>query len=193
MKNRGRLGRFVGLSAAVVALIATLPAVAAETISGKARVIDGDSLHIGDAEIRLFGIDAFERWQQCEKDRWMTDCGALATRTLRALVRGDVLVCEKKDVDSYGRTVAVCRNGNVDVGARMVEFGYALAYREHSMDYVAEEKLARGQRHGAWDYEFDEPWHWRRENRDGLSKPRSDLVDAAPVADRGEPGPLRRR
>ena len=36
-----------------------------EIIAGRARVVDGDSLEIGAARIRLFGIDAPEGAQHC--------------------------------------------------------------------------------------------------------------------------------
>ena len=38
---------------------------AAEDISGKARVVDGDTIYVGSTKIRLFGIDAPEQKQTC--------------------------------------------------------------------------------------------------------------------------------
>ena len=37
-------------------------------VSGRAQVIDGDSLEIGGTRTRLFGIDAPERGQGCQAD-----------------------------------------------------------------------------------------------------------------------------
>jgi len=39
-------------------LLACTPAAAADTFSGIARAMDGDSLTVGVREVRLFGIDA---------------------------------------------------------------------------------------------------------------------------------------
>ena len=39
------------------------------TISGRAKIIDGDSLEVAGARIRLFGIDAPEAHQQCRDAR----------------------------------------------------------------------------------------------------------------------------
>jgi hypothetical protein len=65
------------------------------------------------------------------------------------------------DTDSYGRTVAVCRNGSVDLSAAMAAAGLALAYRRYSDDYVDEEARARRQRRGVWASTFTAPWDWR--------------------------------
>ena len=41
----------------------------------------------------------------------------------------------------------------------------ALAYRYYSLDYIADETLARRDRVGLWRGEFIRPWHWRRGKR----------------------------
>ena len=38
-----------------------------KTITGNAKVIDGDTIHIGSSKIRLHGIDAPETDQTCKK------------------------------------------------------------------------------------------------------------------------------
>ena len=73
--------------------------------------------------------------------RWR--CGERATRGFRERIGGRAVTCEKKDVDRYGRIVAVCRAGGEDLNAWMVERGWALAYRRYSRSYVDEEAAAR--------------------------------------------------
>ena len=73
--------------------------------------------------------------------------------------------CEERDVDRYGRVVAVCRAGGEDLNAWMVERGFALAYRRYSRDYVDEEASARSARRGLWRGDFVAPWDWRRGER----------------------------
>ena len=78
-------------------------------LMGVASVVDGDTIEIRGQRIRLFGIDAPESSQLCERPtgaRWR--CGqqasfALADRIGRATVR-----CDPRDLDYYGRVVAVC-------------------------------------------------------------------------------------
>jgi endonuclease YncB( thermonuclease family) len=133
-----------------------------ETISGAVRVIDGDSLHVGDTEVRLFGVDAFEGRQTCTRNGGAWRCGEAAANELRKLTAGGTISCEKRDIDSYGRTVAVCTNGTVDLGAELTRAGLALAYRQFSKDYVDEEREAEAARRGAWAGDFTPPWDARR-------------------------------
>jgi endonuclease YncB( thermonuclease family) len=131
-------------------------------ISGSATVIDGDGLRIGATEIRLHAIDAPEARQLCGDGSSAWSCGATATNKLRELVGTRVLDCTEKDIDSYGRTVAVCTTGEADLGAEMVLAGLALAYRRYGDDYVEEEREAHASRRGIWTGTFTPPWEWRR-------------------------------
>ena len=100
---------------------------------GKVRVIDGDSLRKGDLEIRLFGIDAPEAKQSCNDGRGVAyQCGVEARKSLQQLVAGKELKCKKRDVDRYGRTVAVCEVNGVEINREMVRLGWAIAYDKHS-------------------------------------------------------------
>ena len=137
-------------------------AIARDSIIGAASVVDGDTIEIHGQRIRLFGIDAPEGSQLCVRpngERWR--CGqqaslALADRIGRATVR-----CEHRDVDRYGRVVAICFKGAENLNGWMVANGWAVAFRRYSLDYVADEDAARGNRTNIWSGEFDMPWDWR--------------------------------
>ena len=138
---------------------------AASTISGRAEVVDGDSLEIAGTSIRIFGVDAFEGQQSCERNGAAWRCGDAAELKLAELVGTSFIICEQRDIDTYGRTVARCTNGTLDLAAELARSGLALAYRQYSGDYVDEETEAQAARRGAWAGTFDEPWDWRRGNR----------------------------
>ena len=48
------------LRRALALVFLTLPSLAMADVTGKARVVDGDTIWIGDTKIRLHGIDAPE-------------------------------------------------------------------------------------------------------------------------------------
>ncbi|MBN1240235.1 MAG: thermonuclease family protein [Gammaproteobacteria bacterium] len=151
----------------------------AEQVVGRADVIDGDGLQLGELTVRLFGIDAPEGQQSCRREGRAWACGEASARKLRELVNGRVVTCEPRDVDSYGRIVAVCRTGGIDVNAALVESGLALAYRRFSDDYVPAEETARRRRAGMWAGEFEPPWEWRQRRQDQAGNPAAGQRGAA--------------
>jgi endonuclease YncB( thermonuclease family) len=134
-----------------------------ERIAGRAAIIDGDSFEIGSAGVRLFGIDAPEGRQSCTRGGREWACGTEAERKLRSLIGGRTVTCTRRDVDSYGRIVAVCRSGAADLSAEMARSGFATAYRRYSSDYVDEENEARAARRGIWAGDFTTPENYRRD------------------------------
>lgn len=128
-------------------------------------VIDGDTIKIGDQRIRIHGIDAPEGRQTCARDGVTWLCGQEAGQQLRELVRGSEVTCKSVDQDRYGRIVAKCFAGGLDVGEEMVSEGLALAYRQYSTDYIQAEAAAKAARLRLWSGQFVEPWDWRRGKR----------------------------
>ena len=166
---RHRVVKAVLRAAARLALLLAavmLPGSVLADFSGRASVIDGDSIEVAGREIRLHGIDAPEGRQTCiaQGKRWR--CGRRAARALARRISGKRVTCAQRDRDRYGRIVAVCRQGGQDLAAWLVAEGWALAYRRHSMAYVDEEAAARAARRGIWRGKFVPPWDWRRIQRD---------------------------
>lgn len=148
-------------------------------VSGLGRAKDGDSLTVNEKEIRLFGIDAPEFNQTCQRDGLSWACGVKAAQQLSALVSGKTVRCEQVGTDQYGRMLARCRAGAVDVNRTMVGLGFAMAYRRYSSDYVPDEERAKANRRGLWSGEFDNPSSYRR-----LAEPSAPRKPAARRADR---------
>lgn len=135
------------------------------TFTGMATVVDGDTIRLHGIKIRLYGIDAPEFAQECtagDGTRW--PCGMAAAMRLADLTGDKIITCEKRDVDHYGRAVAVCYDGATDINAAMVRSGYAIAYRRYSSAYVDDERAARLNRVGIWPSTFTEPETYRREH-----------------------------
>ena len=149
---------------ALTILFALTPAAAsAQMLVGQAEVVDGDTLEVGGERIRLFGVDAPESQQGCTRGGGNWACGREATQQLGSLIAGRSVRCEARDIDAYGRTVAVCRVGSLDLGQAMVQTGHAVAFRRYSTDYVGDEEQARVARRGLWASTFTMPSEWRAE------------------------------
>jgi endonuclease YncB( thermonuclease family) len=133
----------------------------AEAVTGEAQVINGDTIEVRGQLIRLLGIDAPESKQICERDgeKWL--CSAEAGAKLRELIGNNEVRCDRRRRESYGRVVALCTVGDVDLGAEMVASGYAVAYRRFSEDYVSQEEAAKAAGKGLWAGTFVLPWEWR--------------------------------
>ncbi len=142
-----------------------LSGIAHADVSGRALVIDGDTIEVRGSRVRLHGIDAPESDQPCCAGGSAWQCGRHATRALTDLIGGRLVDCQERDRDRYGRIVAICHVGGSDLGAWLVIRGWALAYRRYSDDYVSEEATARASRRGLWRGEFAAPWDWRAEER----------------------------
>jgi endonuclease YncB( thermonuclease family) len=138
-------------------LLLLIPSFAAADI----RVVDGDTIVLDHARIRLFGIDAPEMDQSCSAEGRAWPCGEAAAAYLAELLRGRRVVCETRDVDRYGREVAVCRADGLDVNAQMARRGMAWAYLRFSEDYLDEETAARRDRLGVWRGPNQPAWEYR--------------------------------
>lgn len=141
------------------------------------QFIDGDSFEIGSTAIRLHGIDAPEGRQPCMRDDREWRCGDAAAAELRRLAGSRSLSCVQRDVDDYGRIVAVCHVGTTDLGGALVRAGFAVAYRRYSDDYVDEEREAQAARRGVWAGEFTAPAQFRRDARRAAAPARRPAPD----------------
>jgi endonuclease YncB( thermonuclease family) len=138
----------------------------AADLTGKPRIIDGDTIEMAGERIRLHGIDAPEVKQTCQRtDGSEYRCGDMATFALAEIIEKHWITCKGETRDRYGRRIAVCYAGPYDINAKMVRRGWALAYRKYSSDYIDEEEDARGRGVGLWAGEFVVPWKWRKGKR----------------------------
>src|SRR5690606_14814495 len=83
--------------------------------------------------------------------------------------------CEVKDTDAYGRIVAVCHVGRLDLAKVMVDAGMAIALPDFTDAYVGPEARARTQLTGLWGSVFDIPADYRAEHP--REEPRQTLAE----------------
>lgn len=133
--------------------------------AGDAIVVrDGDTLTIGDRDVRLHGIDAPEFTQSCKTATGIDwPCGRDARLALVQLVKGHVISCEDRATDKYGRTVATCRDDQGrDLARAMAEQGLAVSFGGFAEGpYADDEAAAKQAKRGVWQGTFDPPSSWR--------------------------------
>lgn len=144
-----------------------------EVITGRASVVDGDTLDIQGERIRLNGIDAPECAQRCTDPAGREyRCGKVAAFALdEFLSKSRPTSCVLVDHDRYGRAVADCvRADGSSVASWLVRSGHALDWQRYSGGrYAADEATARANRAGIWQGDFQQPCEYRAEK--GRRKP----------------------
>lgn len=133
-------------------------------LGSEVRVVDGDTLRLGDRTVRLAKVDAPERGQTCADaaGRWF-DCGAAAAEALSRLVNGRSVLCLVSGRDRFGRGLAQCSAGGAELNAGLVAAGWALAAGDDAAMQALEAEARRAAR-GLWAGGFTRPEDWRRRN-----------------------------
>lgn len=158
--------RFLLLAAALSLPLATFAE--AQPITGRASVIDGDTIEIAGQRIRLHGIDAPEGAQLCRNEQGRDyRCGQVAALALADwLDQAQPIRCTERYRDRWKRIVATCYRRGQDVGEWLVSHGHALDWPQFSKGkYKRAEREARARQAGMWRGEFVRPWEWRRGER----------------------------
>lgn len=142
-------------------------------IRGQATVIDGDTIEIQGSRIRLAAVDAPESDQLCENDvgrRYR--CGQTASFALADFIGRSLVTCTAeidrygKPQTSYDRTIAACRVNGADLGAWLVERGWAVPYWTYGgARYRSQYEQARQSRVGIWAGRFEDPSEHRARKR----------------------------
>ncbi len=90
--------------------------------------VDGDTLRCGGELVRLIGIDAPELPGHCRKGRVCTPGdGWQSKRAMAGLVARGAVRCHAVARDAYGRVLARCEAGGLDLSCAMIERGQAVA------------------------------------------------------------------
>jgi endonuclease YncB( thermonuclease family) len=135
----------------------------ADDFVGQASVVDGDTLEIHGIRIRLWGVDAPESNQLCRGENSLQyRCGAQAANDLDTFIARRPVSCSPLNLDQYGRTVASCSVGGVDLGDWLVRKGLALDWPQYSKGrYGGAQRDAERAGQGIWKGSYVEPWLYR--------------------------------
>ena len=126
------------------------------------RIIDGDTIVLKGEKIRLKGIDAPEKKQNClDLNGVEIECGKIAKEKLKKIIGANKVKCEV--TGKYKRNLGYCYAGNINLNKEMVKRGYA--YARYSKMFTNEEKEAKKWKKGFWYGKFTDPASWRRGRR----------------------------
>jgi endonuclease YncB( thermonuclease family) len=133
------------------ALLSAAPA-HAQTITGRATVIDGGTLEIRGTRIRLAGIDQVADDHVCERtgdEAWR--CGPRALNALEEFLEEIIVSCVVRERDLVGQLVATCAASGTDLGLWLVRNGLAqAASAPQNTRYRQAEAEAKAARRGMW-------------------------------------------
>lgn len=165
-------GGYLGLQKlGVGASLPRLSMISAPDVQGRATVLSGDTVRLGDKTIKLTGIEAPDKAQSCSRSgnrRWK--CGEAATDALRDKIRSRSVTCQPEGSDAGGRISARCTAGGEDVAAAMVREGYAFSSGGLFARYGSQESEARQKKAGLWAGEAERPADWRARRWDEAKK-----------------------
>ena len=129
-------------------------------------ISDGDTitvLHGGKGEkIRLFGIDTPEKGQAF---------GNKAKQFTSKMAYGKTVEVKTKDIDRYGRTVALIDVNGQSLNEELIKNGFAWVYRKYCVESFCEdwlnfEAIARYGKIGIWSESNPiPPWEYRKNQR----------------------------
>lgn len=132
------------------------------TISGKAYVIDGDTIRVSGEKIRLSGLDAPEVDQVAKhQDGYWFKQGQRIKSALIKEIGGKVVRVTVEGYDKYDRVLGYVTYNDQDVGEWLVWNGYAIA--AYNKRYSRVELDAQRAQRGMWAHaaRYD-PRNWRR-------------------------------
>ncbi|MEJ8308605.1 thermonuclease family protein [Agrobacterium larrymoorei] len=145
----------------IAALALALPNIAtAAEITGRASVIDGDTIEINGTRIRFNGIDAPESNQLCQNASGKAyRCGQASAKALDAFLSQSRPTTCVPTGKSYDRLVGHCvRADGSDVNTWMVRNGYAIDWPKYSHGFYAEtQQEAQLAKAGIWSGSFQMP------------------------------------
>ena len=132
-------------------------------ITGVSRVVSGDTITIGRYIIKLFGVAAPDISQTCASSSGAGyRCGQQSISWLSEWLADNEITCHIINKTERGILNGVCLLGDYDIGAAIVNAGWAVADARQNAIYVPYQQQASANRRGLWEGEFYMPWDWQR-------------------------------
>jgi len=137
-----------GCLLATLAWLVPAPGMSAELVS-YAAVRPDATLLVGSRVVRLYGIYVPPMGRNCRTNLRPVKCGTDAVLALDFKIRGFVH-CQQIAKHRDRSVTALCRNKGVDLGAYLIERGWAVASPTGPFEYHVLERIARNRNMGVW-------------------------------------------
>jgi endonuclease YncB( thermonuclease family) len=119
-----------------ILILAPFNVIADGAITGRAKVIDGDTLWVGRIKIRLCGIDAPERNKPGGSEATQFLKTITRGRDVRCVIVGSGTPCDGRSRrTNHDRIVAQCFVADTDLAASLVRSGNARDWKRFSGGY----------------------------------------------------------
>ncbi|MFV0625962.1 MAG: thermonuclease family protein [Alphaproteobacteria bacterium] len=137
---------------------ANLPA-----IYGYPKIIKADTIALNGKYFKFFGVDGPDIGQTCaDKQGRSYHCGKEAAAWLNSWITGNEIECRVMKQDRNGNMTGICSLGQYDIGAALVNAGWAVADVSSTDIYYSYEKQAQANKTGLWQGRFYKPSDWRK-------------------------------
>jgi len=153
-------GRMLVTSALALAALLSAATGMAREFSSYASVEEDGSLQVGTRKVHLYGIYIPPTGQHCRTFVSPPVCGSRATLALEFKIQGFVH-CREKSRNRDRSVNAICHvkrtnaSAGEDLGAYLIQQGWAMARPQAPFEYHALEKIARQQSAGIWGFTID--------------------------------------
>lgn len=132
-------------------------------VYGSVRVINAGTFEMYGKRVTLFGIDAPDIRQACaDKKGQSYSCGKQAAQWLKNWIEDGEIECRIMQQDTKGNMFGACSFGPYDIGAALVNAGWAVSDLSRSDIYYPYEVQAQNNRRGLWQGSFYRPNDWRK-------------------------------
>ena len=152
-------------------------------ITGKiSSIVSGDVFRMGQHTIRLYAMASPVIDQKCQDaNGHVYDCGYVSARMLKDFVSGDDVTCRVMNINAQNELMAACSVGSFDIGAAMVEEGWAIALPAINPIYVPYQQKAQEGQKGMWSGRFQMPWEWMAHKKQAEERAPSKLNIPKPI------------
>lgn len=143
------------LAGTAVAVATVRSAIADPEISGFAFVQEDGALKLSGTLIYLFGIYVPPTEQSCYTFVRPPPCGPRASLALDFKTSGQLIHCAPIATNPDGSLCARCSSEGEDLGAWMLQRGWAVALQNAPAEYLTLERIAHAKNIGIWGRPLD--------------------------------------